>query len=126
MTGSPALWEMAEVLGVVPAPPDATLAGMLADWHRVPRRFGCATARADALNGAGWTVVAPDLRVWCARCAGERFADERRCVYCGKPVRRLSTALVLAFEMDDGGVRVLGRAHRTCAEQNNNNRRMNR
>lgn len=109
--GTPALWDLAEAFGVVPAPPDEALARLLAGWWAAPRLFGCVSASRQP----SWTVVAPDLRVWCEQCARERFAQERRCVYCGDDVR-LRRSAVLAFEMS-GGVRVLARAHAACANR---------
>jgi hypothetical protein len=110
-TGSSELWAIADVAGIIPAPPDAELARLLASWWATgPRRFGCAAAR----TGTDWCVVAPDPQVWCATCAMARFADESRCIYCHLPVRhRRSNSLL--FEMN-GGVRILARAHRHCSE----------
>jgi hypothetical protein len=110
VTGSDALWSMAETLGVVPSPPDPVLAATLSAWWAEPRQFGCLSASSSPL----WVLVMPSPLVLCARCAGEAYAVERRCAYCHRPVR-LRRALTLAYEMR--GVHVMGRCHRHCAEQ---------
>ena len=92
-----------------PAPPDAAIARLLADWWHGHRHFGCRTAR----DGDQWVVVMPNPSIWCPSCALPVFEDERRCAYCHGKVRpRRSHALM--FEMS--GVRVLGRAHPHCAD----------
>jgi hypothetical protein len=109
-TGSAPLWDLAGALAVVPSPPDPVLAGLLSAWWSTGRTFGCVSAKAGP-----WFVVPPDPSIWCAECAGERFATERRCCYCSRPVR-VSKALTLAYEMT-GDVSVLARGHRHCAEK---------
>lgn len=108
--GSAELWTLAESLSIVPSPPDPVLAELLRSWWATGRTFGCVSAKAGP-----WIVVTPDPSIWCPECAGERFATERRCAYCRKPVR-MTKAHTLIFEMV-GGVRVLGRGHRHCAER---------
>lgn len=109
-SGSPALWQIAEAVGAVPAPPDRIVAGRLAAWLALPIRYGCASAAA----GAELTVVAPDPAVWCPDCAQDRLAAERRCWYCRRPVR-LGRGSVLLHEL--GAVRIVGRCHPTCARK---------
>lgn len=104
--GSPELWEAAGVLGIVPAPPDRYLAGMLAAWLASPPEPGCVSA------GGLLYVAAPDPRVWCAECIGERFAAERHCLYCRKRLR-LGRGAVLLYEVGES-VRVLARCHPAC------------
>ena len=109
-TGSPALWALGEVAGVVPQPPDDQLAALLASWWTRPRKLGCVSA-----TSGPWAIVAPDPSAWCPDCAADRFAVERRCAYCGRLVN-LSRSLALVFEMNHD-VKVLGRAHRHCSER---------
>lgn len=109
MTGSTELWALAERLDVVPTPPDPVLADLLTDWWTGPRHFGCTTA-----HGGLWVVVAPDPTIWCHDCALRQYAHERRCLYCGQPVR-VKRSNTLVYEMN-GGVKVLVRAHRHCTE----------
>jgi hypothetical protein len=98
-SGSPALWDLAELAGIVPAPPDDTLAALLSSWWGLPRTFGCEGAR----QAARWTVVAPSPLILCPDCALTAFDTVRVCAY-------------LIFEMN-ANVKVLGRAHRHCAER---------
>jgi hypothetical protein len=110
LTGSRALWEMADALGVVPTPPNGPLARLLAAWWERPRTFACSAAKTDPT----WVVIAPDPSISCPRCAVVRFEREQRCIYCGDLTTRPD--LVLAFEMT-GEVRVLARAHENCHER---------
>lgn len=111
MTGSPALWALADHFGVVPSPPNERLSRLLQAWWSLPRRFGCVTARQP---GVAWLVVCPDPSVWCAACAADRFASEVRCAYCAKRVGP-PEGTALYHEMR-GGVVVVGRAHVDCHE----------
>lgn len=110
-TGSAELWALGEPAQVIPAPPDEELAAMLGSWWTLPRTFGCESA----LTAETWTVVAPSPLILCSDCAVKAFDTVRACAYCRKPVR-LSKASALFFEMNLN-VRVLGRAHRHCAEK---------
>jgi len=110
-TGSPDLWALGEVAGIIPHPPDVELAALLSGWWTLPRVFGCEAARTASV----WTVVAPSPLILCPECAVLAFETVRACAYCRQPVR-LSKAEGLFFEMDHD-VRVLGRAHRHCAER---------
>jgi hypothetical protein len=111
MTGSSGLWSLAEAAGIVPAPPDDVLAAMLGSWWRLPRSFGCP----EAARCVVWTVVAPSPLILCTECALVAFDSVRACAYCRKAVR-LAKGEGLFFEMNHG-VRVIGRAHRHCAEK---------
>jgi hypothetical protein len=108
-TGSAQMWALAEECQVIPHPPDRVLSTMLSSWWSTGRIFGCVTARSSA-----WFIVMPTPELWCGSCAGERFATERRCAYCARPVR-LSKADTLVYEMAD--ITILGRGHRHCAER---------
>lgn len=109
MSGSTALWEVAELAGVVPQPPDPVLRGMFAAWLASPPERGCVSA-----GGLLW-VAAPDPRVWCGECIADRFAATRACVYCRKRLR-LGKGRVLIYEVGEN-VRVLARCHPGCAEK---------
>lgn len=108
-SGSPALWSLAESLSIVPAPPDPIIEAMLSGWWSIGRTFGCPNAREGQ-----WFVVMPDPVILCGVCAAEAYEVERRCAYCQRPVR-VSRAVTLVYEM--GGVDVMGRGHRHCAEK---------
>lgn len=110
-TGSPDLWSLAGPAGIVPTPPDDVLAAMLGSWWTLPRTFGCP----EAPRSEVWTVVAPSPVILCTACAALAFDTVRTCAYCRRPVR-LTKADGLFFEMNND-VRVLGRAHRHCAER---------
>lgn len=105
-TGSETLWDIAGLTGVVPAPPDDHLAGLLATWLATPPEPGCVSA-----GGLLW-VAAPDPRVWCSECINDRFAATRKCIYCRKRLR-LGRGAVLLYEVGDS-TRVLARCHPTC------------
>jgi hypothetical protein len=111
-TGSPALWSVADLAGIVPMPPDSEVARLLNEWWGHPRSFGCASARWCS----PWLVVAPSPDIWCPTCAEERLAGERRCVYCWDEVR-VRRSNLLVHEMHQS-VRVLARAHLHCSERN--------
>jgi hypothetical protein len=110
-TGSPALWSIGDAAGgIIPSPPDAVLASLLAAWQTQPRMFGCVGAK----GSAAWVVVMPSPAILCARCAFDVFGAERRCAYCHRQVR-LSRADSLLFEVGDH-LRVVGRAHEHCGQ----------
>jgi hypothetical protein len=112
ITGSPVLWEVADLAGVVPCPPDAVVARLLSEWWSRPRSFGCVSAKWST----PWLVIAPSPDIWCASCAEEQLARERRCIYCGRDVRP-RRANLLVHEMHES-VRVVARAHLHCTERN--------
>ena len=101
-----AVWNAAEMLGIVPTPPNATLTRLLAKWWERPRTFACAHARTSA-----WVVVAPDPAIVCTIHAPERLEAETRCAYCKEDVDPFLDSM-LVYEMR--GVTMLGRAHVYC------------
>ena len=101
-----AVWNAAELLGIVPTPPNAPLTRSLAKWWDRPRVFACDHARTSA-----WVVVAPDPSILCVFHAPQRLEAEKRCAYCREDIDPLLDSL-LVYEMR--GVTVLGRAHVRC------------
>jgi hypothetical protein len=110
-TGSAELWRIADGFGLVPVPPNRTLAQLFAAWWSQPRRFGCTSAS----RSPAWVVIAPSPEVYCPTCALQRLRDEDRCCYCGRDVSRRRRSSLL-FEQQSRGIRFVGVAHPRCEE----------
>jgi len=113
--GSPGLWRLSEVFGVLPSTVHAgTLVGDLVDdWWSEPRVFGCDHAARDA---DAWFVAAPDRHTWCLACASVlvRAGIPRHCVLCRRelgPRTRMAPGLAL---VEDRGVRFVFPMCPTC------------
>lgn len=105
-----AVWSVAEMFGIVPSPPNETLARSLAAWWGRPRNFAC-----DHAKDQVWVVIAPDPSICCAEHAAQRLDNEMRCMYCHDEVDPVVDSL-LVYEMQQA-VTVLGRAHTECELQ---------
>lgn len=96
---------------MVPLPPDRIVAERLQDWWTRPRTFGCP----HVTRTGRWWVVYPSPDVVCGECVLERFADERRCIYCGTNVDMTDDTNV--FHESAGFLLTFARAHTACAEE---------
>lgn len=106
-----ALWMLADSLDVVPMPADPVVAERLADWWTYRRSFACPHVQRDGY----WWVVYPEPGIVCGDCVLDRFAAERRCLYCDEPVD-METDHNVVHE-SRGFVITMARAHRSCAEE---------
>lgn len=104
-----AIWELAELIGVIPRTPDPVLARRLDRWWARPRAFGCPHVRAGGI----WWVVFPNPVVVCAGCVMSRFEAEDRCLYCGEKVEPREDNNVVH---EAGYLVTLARAHSECQE----------